>query len=217
LPLGSQQPTPPSTLVQVSGPPLEELEALALALVLVVLPPLDDDAEEVDPPPRHSTLQLAWRHCPSEPRATLLLQDVGGLALPRQLTQAASPEQACASAQQLVSRQLLQVASLDERPHPAVLPLEELPLVPLVAPVVGPPLVAVAVLVFPVDPPLPAKIPLSVPPDELDAVAMGARPPAPLPVVPPAPLPVEPPAPRLLTPPAAQAAARGTRTRTERV
>ena len=86
----SQQPTPSSTVAQVSGPPLDELLALAVLVVLVVPLEEDDEADVVEPPPRHSTLQLACRHCPSAPRDTLLLQDAGGLVLAVPAAQAAA-------------------------------------------------------------------------------------------------------------------------------
>lgn len=206
MPTVSQQPTPPSTSEQVSTPPLDEL--LVLLEVLVVVLPLDDEELAVVPPPRHSTLQLAWRQVPSAPSATLLLQDAGGVALPRQVVQEVSAAQACASAQQLVSRQVLQVALLDWRPHPMP-PLVELPVV------AGPPLVVPAPVV-----PDPAKTPLSVL-EELPVLLPEVtltRPPAPL-VETPLLLdaPPAPPVLMLLPDPEAQAAAKGTRARTKRV
>ena len=150
---------------------LDELTLLEPALPL----PLDDD-ELLEPPPRHSWLQLARRHWSSTVRAWLVLQEAGGIA-PRQLPQTASLEQSSAREQQEVSRQVLQVELVDWSPQPAVLPLEELPVV---------------VMPVPVDP--------------LPVVRLGL-PPVPLPDEPPTPRPVE---------PDAQAAASGTRRKSER-
>jgi hypothetical protein len=187
LPTVSQQPTTPSTSEQVSTPPLDEL--LVLLEVLVVVLPLDDEELAVVPPPRHSTLQLAWRQVLSAPSATLLLQDAGGVALPRQL---------------------VQEALLDWRPHPMP-PLVELPVV------AGPPLVAVVPAPVVPDPAKTPLSVLEELPVLLPEVTL-TRPPAPL-VETPLLLdaPPAPPVLRLLPEPAAQAAANGTRARTKRV
>jgi hypothetical protein len=83
-----------------------------------------------DPPPRHSVLHDAWRQLRRAPSAALVLHEAGGVLVPRHATQDASFAQAVASLQHEASRQLLQVGSLDERPHPALPPLVE-PLEPL--------------------------------------------------------------------------------------
>jgi hypothetical protein len=121
-------PAPPAPpLLLVTMPPAEVLlEVLVLPPLLLdvlVLPLLEVLDEELLEPPRHSALQLFWRHCAKPTYWLLLLHAVVGLL--RQSTHVWLPAQAEAWLQQEPLMQLMHVGS-PWNPHAEVMPPDEL-------------------------------------------------------------------------------------------